>query len=169
MSAISNRLERGLKAAEAGDVDTARQILGEVADTDDGWAPVSGLSSQAEANYYSLLGRVLEHEEQEEVAEEAFSKAHDLEEEAQEMALRLEGHKDFAAALVPCACGSLADVREEDHDWSSTTAFWDDGKNRVGADLLFMIWKALQDNQIEIPFPQREVRIVHSDKKTSPG
>ncbi|WP_421884467.1 mechanosensitive ion channel family protein [Pacificispira sp.] len=51
--------------------------------------------------------------------------------------------------------------------------FWmegvDDGKNRVGADLLFMIWKALQENQIEIPFPQREVRIVHSDKKTSPG
>lgn len=42
--------------------------------------------------------------------------------------------------------------------------FWmegvDDGKNRVGADLLFMIYKALQENDIEIPFPQREVRIV---------
>ncbi|MEQ8506442.1 MAG: mechanosensitive ion channel [Rhodospirillales bacterium] len=41
--------------------------------------------------------------------------------------------------------------------------FWmegiDDGKNRVGADLLFMIWKALEENDIEIPFPQRVVTI----------
>ena len=43
--------------------------------------------------------------------------------------------------------------------------FWmegiDDGKNRVGADLLLMIWQALRDNHIEIPFPQREVRILN--------
>jgi small-conductance mechanosensitive channel len=42
--------------------------------------------------------------------------------------------------------------------------FWmegiDDGPNRVGADLLLMIWDALKENQIEIPFPQREVKIV---------
>lgn len=42
--------------------------------------------------------------------------------------------------------------------------FWmagiDDGPNHVGADLLLMIWQALKDNDIEIPFPQREVRIV---------
>ncbi|MGH9379419.1 MAG: mechanosensitive ion channel family protein [Thermoanaerobaculia bacterium] len=42
--------------------------------------------------------------------------------------------------------------------------FWmeeiDDGKNHVGADLLLMIWQALKDNDIEIPFPQREVRIL---------
>ena len=42
--------------------------------------------------------------------------------------------------------------------------FWmegiDDGVNRVGADLLLMIWQALRDNNIEIPFPQREVRIL---------
>jgi small-conductance mechanosensitive channel len=41
--------------------------------------------------------------------------------------------------------------------------FWmegiDDGKNRVGGDLLFMIYQALQENGIEIPFPQREVVI----------
>ncbi|MEQ8228373.1 MAG: mechanosensitive ion channel [Rhodospirillales bacterium] len=41
--------------------------------------------------------------------------------------------------------------------------FWmegiDDGKNRVGGDLLFMIWKALEENNIEIPFPQRVVTI----------
>ncbi|MDZ7736832.1 MAG: mechanosensitive ion channel [Gammaproteobacteria bacterium] len=43
--------------------------------------------------------------------------------------------------------------------------FWmdgiDDGKNRVGADLLMMIWQALKDNGIEIPFPQREVRLLN--------
>jgi len=42
--------------------------------------------------------------------------------------------------------------------------FWmqgiDDGENRVGGDLLFMIWEALKANHIQIPFPQREVRIV---------
>lgn len=41
--------------------------------------------------------------------------------------------------------------------------FWmdgvDDGKNRVGADLLLMIWQALRDNGIQIPFPQREVTL----------
>lgn len=42
--------------------------------------------------------------------------------------------------------------------------FWmegiDDGENRVGADLNMMIWTALKANGIEIPFPQREVRIL---------
>ncbi|MDH5387923.1 MAG: mechanosensitive ion channel [Gammaproteobacteria bacterium] len=42
--------------------------------------------------------------------------------------------------------------------------FWmngiDDGEHRVGADLLLMIWDTLKENQIEIPFPQREVKIV---------
>ena len=37
----------------------------------------------------------------------------------------------------------------------------DDGKNRVGADLYMMIWKALKENNIEIPFPQREVKILN--------
>lgn len=44
--------------------------------------------------------------------------------------------------------------------------FWmegiDDGVNRVGADLLLMIWQALKDNDIEIPFPQREVKILQA-------
>ena len=44
--------------------------------------------------------------------------------------------------------------------------FWmegiDDGANRVGADLLLMIWQALRDNDIEIPFPQREVKILNT-------
>ena len=47
--------------------------------------------------------------------------------------------------------------------------FWmegiDDGKNRVGADLLYMIWKALKEHNIEIPYPRREVKILN--EKTS--
>ncbi|MDH5710058.1 MAG: mechanosensitive ion channel [Gammaproteobacteria bacterium] len=42
--------------------------------------------------------------------------------------------------------------------------FWmegiDDGEHRVGGDLLLMIWDALKEHQIEIPYPQREVKIV---------
>jgi len=42
--------------------------------------------------------------------------------------------------------------------------FWmdgvDDGPNRVGADLLLMIWDVLKQHGIEIPFPQREVKIL---------
>ncbi len=43
--------------------------------------------------------------------------------------------------------------------------FWmfgiDDGKNRVGGDLLLMILDALRENDYEIPFPQREVRVLN--------
>ncbi|MGD8643441.1 MAG: mechanosensitive ion channel [Chromatiales bacterium] len=49
--------------------------------------------------------------------------------------------------------------------------FWmegiDDGVNRVGADLLLLIWQALKDNNIEIPFPQREVSILNPVKVSS--
>lgn len=42
--------------------------------------------------------------------------------------------------------------------------FWmegiDDGENRVGADLLMIIWTTLRAHDIEIPFPQREVKIL---------
>ena len=38
----------------------------------------------------------------------------------------------------------------------------DDGKNRVSADLYMMIWKALKEHNIEIPFPQREIKILNS-------
>ncbi|KJS07709.1 MAG: mechanosensitive ion channel protein [Gammaproteobacteria bacterium BRH_c0] len=44
--------------------------------------------------------------------------------------------------------------------------FWmygiDDGKNRVGGDLLLMILETLQEHGFEIPFPQREVRILNN-------
>ena len=56
--------------------------------------------------------------------------------------------------------------------------FWmfgiDDGKNRVGGDLLLMILDALREHDFEIPFPQREVRVlnpsfsVSSPKKVNP-
>lgn len=43
--------------------------------------------------------------------------------------------------------------------------FWmeaiDDGRHRVRADLLLMIWQALREHRISIPFPQREVRILN--------
>jgi small-conductance mechanosensitive channel len=44
--------------------------------------------------------------------------------------------------------------------------FWmegiDDGRNRVGGDLLLMILEALQEHGFEIPFPQREVRVLNT-------
>ena len=43
--------------------------------------------------------------------------------------------------------------------------FWmygiDDGKNRVGGDLLLTILEVLRENGIEMPFPQREVKILN--------
>jgi len=49
--------------------------------------------------------------------------------------------------------------------------FWmegiDDGENRVGADLLLMVWQALKDNNIQIPFPQREVNILNASGDSS--
>ncbi len=42
--------------------------------------------------------------------------------------------------------------------------FWvnglDDGVNKYSSDVLFLIWNALKDNNIEIPYPRREVSIV---------
>ena len=45
--------------------------------------------------------------------------------------------------------------------------FWmegiDDGKNRVGGDLLLSIFEAMREHGYEIPFPQREVRVLNND------
>lgn len=45
--------------------------------------------------------------------------------------------------------------------------FWmlgiDDGRNRVGGDLMLIIFETLRENGIEIPFPQREVTILNPD------
>jgi small-conductance mechanosensitive channel len=44
--------------------------------------------------------------------------------------------------------------------------FWiegiDDGKNRVGGDLNLIIFETLREHGIEIPFPQREVRLLEN-------
>lgn len=46
--------------------------------------------------------------------------------------------------------------------------FWmeqvDDGKNRVGADLLYSLWKLMKENGYEFPFPQREVRVINTSE-----
>lgn len=45
--------------------------------------------------------------------------------------------------------------------------FWmygvDDGRNRVGGDLMLIIFETLRENGIEIPFPQREVKILNPE------
>jgi small-conductance mechanosensitive channel len=50
--------------------------------------------------------------------------------------------------------------------------FWmegiDDGKNRVGGDLLLMIFNALREHGFEIPFPQREVRVLNPSFNVGP-
>jgi len=47
--------------------------------------------------------------------------------------------------------------------------FWadglDDGKNKFSSDVLFIVWRTLRDNNISIPYPQREVRIISDEKK----
>ncbi len=57
----------------------------------------------------------------------------------------------------------------EDSGINILVEFWmegiDDGENRVGADLLLMIWTALKANGIVIPFPQRVVRLTDGPKK----
>jgi len=51
--------------------------------------------------------------------------------------------------------------------------FWmmgiDDGKNRVGGDLMLIILETLKENGIEIPFPQREVKILNPDQGKNQG
>ena len=46
--------------------------------------------------------------------------------------------------------------------------FWmegiDDGEHRVGGDLYLMIWDAFKENNIEIPFPQREVKLLNEER-----
>ncbi|WP_026375375.1 mechanosensitive ion channel family protein [Aestuariibacter salexigens] len=48
--------------------------------------------------------------------------------------------------------------------------FWmlgiDDGKNRVGGDLLLIVFETLREHNIEIPFPQREVRVLDNSAMT---
>ena len=49
--------------------------------------------------------------------------------------------------------------------------FWmegiDDGKNRVGGDLLLDIFEAMREHGFEIPFPQREVRVLNDSQESN--
>ncbi len=49
--------------------------------------------------------------------------------------------------------------------------FWadgiDDGKNKFSSDVLFIIWRTLQAQGWQIPFPQREVRILDDQPATA--
>lgn len=49
--------------------------------------------------------------------------------------------------------------------------FWvnglDDGPNKFTSDVLFLIWNALKDNDIEIPFPQRVIELKGEISTTS--
>jgi small-conductance mechanosensitive channel len=51
--------------------------------------------------------------------------------------------------------------------------FWiegiDDGRNRVGADLMLLIFETLRENGVFMPFPQREVRILNDAIATRAG
>ncbi len=40
----------------------------------------------------------------------------------------------------------------------------DDGKSRVDADLMLIIWDVLKEHFVEIPYPQREIRILNSSE-----
>lgn len=48
--------------------------------------------------------------------------------------------------------------------------FWmeaiDDGEHRVGGDLLYDIWKLMNQHGFEFPFPQREVRLLNEKPKS---
>lgn len=49
--------------------------------------------------------------------------------------------------------------------------FWmngvDDGRNRVGGDLMLIIFETLRENGVEIPFPQREVKILNPENNAT--
>lgn len=49
--------------------------------------------------------------------------------------------------------------------------FWvnglDDGANKYTSDVLFLIWNALKDNDVEIPYPQRVVHLKGGDTPVS--
>jgi small-conductance mechanosensitive channel len=45
----------------------------------------------------------------------------------------------------------------------------DDGKNRVGGDLLLDIFEAMREHGFEIPFPQREVRVLNEKGQIPPA
>ncbi len=69
-------------------------------------------------------------------------------------------HKDVLSEPFPPDC-ELRGFGDSGIDFA--VEFWvegiDDGPNKYTSDVLFIIWNALKDNNIEIPYPQRVVEI----------
>ena len=78
---------------------------------------------------------------------------------------------DIIQAAVATHPGVLSEPEEPDCELRGfgdsgidfCVEFWvegiDDGKNKFASDVLFLIWNALKDNDIEIPYPHRVVEI----------
>ncbi|MCP5087340.1 MAG: mechanosensitive ion channel [Rhodobacteraceae bacterium] len=69
-------------------------------------------------------------------------------------------HKDVLDKPFPPDC-ELRGFGDSGIDFA--VEFWvegiDDGKNKYSSDVLFLIWNALKEHDIEIPFPQRVLHI----------
>ncbi len=54
-----------------------------------------------------------------------------------------------------------------DHGVKFAVEFWvkglDDGPNKFSSDVLFLVWDALKENNITIPYPRREVVLLNAD------
>ena len=80
--------------------------------------------------------------------------------------------KVLSGEHVPIAERPDAEIEEfADSGITILVEFWmegiDDGENRVGGDLLLMIWSTLKAHGIEIPFPQREIRLLKDEAADS--
>jgi small-conductance mechanosensitive channel len=77
-------------------------------------------------------------------------------------------HPDVLDTPEPPDC-ELAGFGDSGVDFA--VEFWvnglDDGENKYSSDVLFLIWNALKEHNIEIPYPRREVRILGDEKLPS--
>ncbi len=93
-------------------------------------------------------------------AEFAVAYESDLEEVVRVVIEAVSAHPQVLQEPEPpdCEIRAFADSGVE-----MAVEFWmngiDDGPNRVTADLMMIIWKALKSAGIDMPFPQREIRI----------
>lgn len=77
-------------------------------------------------------------------------------------------HKDVLDAPYPPDCELRA---FGDSGIEFAVEFWvnglDDGENKYTSDVLFIVWNALKDNGIKIPYPHRVVEIKNGDLPTA--
>ena len=78
------------------------------------------------------------------------------------------GHADVLDLPYPPDC-ELRGFGDSGIDFA--VEFWvngfDDGPNKYTSDVLFLIWNALKDHSIEIPFPQRVVELKGEIRTTA--